>query len=96
RLGGARSHRELGGSDPVASGIQHATPMRIGFGERLDHALGGLNGDPVRLLLNAPRSAVARGASLRQAAAAGAGSRTGWEATTQQQARCGLEARSAE
>ncbi len=37
---GHRGFLELGGSELVASAVHHATPTRIGFGERLDHALG--------------------------------------------------------
>lgn len=37
---GHRGFLELGGSDLVASAVHHAAPTRIGFGERLDNALG--------------------------------------------------------
>jgi uncharacterized protein Yka (UPF0111/DUF47 family) len=37
---GHRAFLELGGSDLVAAAVRHATPTRIGFGERLDDALG--------------------------------------------------------
>jgi uncharacterized protein Yka (UPF0111/DUF47 family) len=37
---GHRGFLELGGSELVAGAVRHATPTRIGFGERLDRALG--------------------------------------------------------
>jgi len=37
---GHRGFLELGGSELVAAAVHHATPTRIGFGERLDRALG--------------------------------------------------------
>jgi hypothetical protein len=37
---GHRSFLELGGSELVAAAVRHAAPARIGFGERLDRALG--------------------------------------------------------
>jgi uncharacterized protein Yka (UPF0111/DUF47 family) len=37
---GHRAFLELGGAELVASAVQNATPARIGFGERLDRALG--------------------------------------------------------
>lgn len=37
---GHRAFLELGGNDLVASAVHHAAPTRIGFGERLDRALG--------------------------------------------------------
>jgi len=37
---GQRAFLELGGSELVAAAVHHATPTRIGFGERLDRALG--------------------------------------------------------
>ena len=37
---GHRAFLELGGSDLVAAAVHHAVPTRIGFGERLDRALG--------------------------------------------------------
>jgi uncharacterized protein Yka (UPF0111/DUF47 family) len=37
---GHRGFLELGGADFVAAAVHHATPTRIGFGERLDRALG--------------------------------------------------------
>jgi hypothetical protein len=37
---GHRAFLELGGSELVAAAVRHATPTRIGFGERLDRALG--------------------------------------------------------
>ncbi len=37
---GHRGLLELGGSELVASAVRRAAPNRIGFGERLDHALG--------------------------------------------------------
>lgn len=37
---GHRAFLELGGGELVASAVRHATPARIGFGERLDAALG--------------------------------------------------------
>ncbi len=37
---GHRGFLELGGSELVSSAVHHATPTRIGFGERLDRALG--------------------------------------------------------
>ena len=37
---GHRGFLELGGGELVAAAVHHATPTRIGFGERLDRALG--------------------------------------------------------
>lgn len=37
---GHRAFLELGGGELVAAAVNHAAPSRIGFGERLDHALG--------------------------------------------------------
>jgi len=37
---GHRAFLALGGSELVAAAVRHAAPTRIGFGERLDHALG--------------------------------------------------------
>jgi uncharacterized protein Yka (UPF0111/DUF47 family) len=37
---GHRAFMELGGAELVAAAVNHAAPARIGFGERLDHALG--------------------------------------------------------
>jgi hypothetical protein len=37
---GHRGFLELGGADLVTAAVRHATPIRIGFGERLDAALG--------------------------------------------------------
>jgi uncharacterized protein Yka (UPF0111/DUF47 family) len=37
---GHRGFLELGGSELIASAVHHAAPTRIGFGERLDSALG--------------------------------------------------------
>jgi hypothetical protein len=37
---GHRGFLELGGAELLAAAVRHATPTRIGFGERLDHALG--------------------------------------------------------
>jgi uncharacterized protein Yka (UPF0111/DUF47 family) len=37
---GHRGFLELGGSELVAAAVRHAAPTRIGFGERLDRALG--------------------------------------------------------
>ena len=37
---GHRAFLELGGSELVTSAVHHATPTRIGFGERLDRVLG--------------------------------------------------------
>ncbi|ACB96657.1 hypothetical protein [Beijerinckia indica] len=37
---GHRAFLELGGGDLIASAVRNTTPTRIGFGERLDHALG--------------------------------------------------------
>ncbi|MGZ5808278.1 MAG: hypothetical protein ACXWKA_01300 [Xanthobacteraceae bacterium] len=37
---GHRGFLELGGGELLASAVHHAVPTRIGFGERLDHALG--------------------------------------------------------
>jgi uncharacterized protein Yka (UPF0111/DUF47 family) len=37
---GQRAFLELGGGELVAAAVHHATPTRIGFGERLDRALG--------------------------------------------------------
>jgi hypothetical protein len=65
---GHRGFLELGGSDLVASAVHHATPARIGFGERLDHALGrDAAVDFIKTVLRVSAESLLEGGSVRQA-----------------------------
>jgi hypothetical protein len=65
---GHRGFLELGGSDLVASAVHHAAPARIGFGERLDHALGrDAAVDFIKTVLRVSAESLLEGGSVRQA-----------------------------
>ena len=65
---GHRGFLELGGSELVASAVHHATPTRIGFGERLDHALGrDAAVDFLKTVLRVSAEALLEGGSVRLA-----------------------------
>lgn len=65
---GHRGFLELGGSDLVASAVRHATPNRIGFGERLDSALGREPAvDFLKAVLKVSAEALLEGRSVRLA-----------------------------
>ena len=65
---GHRAFLELGGGDLVASAVQHAAPTRIGFGERLDNALGrDAAVDFVKTVLRVSAEALLEGGSVRLA-----------------------------
>ncbi len=65
---GHRGFLELGGSELVASAVHHATPARIGFGERLDHALGrDAAVDFLKTVLRVSAETLLGGGSVRQA-----------------------------
>ncbi|MGE5148066.1 MAG: hypothetical protein ACM3N5_15040 [Candidatus Eiseniibacteriota bacterium] len=65
---GHRGFLELGGRELVASAVHHATPTRIGFGERLDHALGrDAAVDFLKTVLRASAEALLVGGSARLA-----------------------------
>jgi hypothetical protein len=65
---GHRGFLELGGSEFVASAVRHATPARIGFGERLDNALGrGAAIDFLQTVLRVSAEALLAGQSVRLA-----------------------------
>jgi uncharacterized protein Yka (UPF0111/DUF47 family) len=65
---GHRAFLELGGGDLVAAAVHHATPTRIGFGERLDHVLGREAAvDFVKTVLRVSTEALAGGGSTRLA-----------------------------
>jgi len=65
---GHRAFLELGGGDLVAAAVHHATPTRIGFGERLDHVLGREAAvDFVKTVLRVSTDALASGGSARLA-----------------------------
>ena len=58
----------LGGSELVAAAVHHATPTRIGFGERLDRALGHEAAvDFVKAVLRISTEALLQGSSIRLA-----------------------------
>ena len=73
RLGGAPSRRSQGVScdgrgELVASAVHHATPTRIGFGERLDNALGrDAAVDFLKTVLRVSAEALLEGSSVRLA-----------------------------
>jgi len=63
---GHRGLLELGGSELVASAVRRAAPNRIGFGERLDHALGrGAAVDFLKTVLRVSTEALLEGSSVR-------------------------------
>ena len=65
---GHRGFLELGGSELVASAVHNATPTRIGFGERLDRALGrGAAVDFLKTVLRVSAEALLGGGSVRLA-----------------------------
>ncbi|AXK79713.1 hypothetical protein DW352_03765 [Pseudolabrys taiwanensis] len=65
---GHRGFLALGGGELVAGAVQHATPTRIGFGERLDHALGRAGAiDFVKTVLRVSAEALLGGSSARLA-----------------------------
>jgi uncharacterized protein Yka (UPF0111/DUF47 family) len=65
---GHRAFLELGGSDLVAAAVRHATPTRIGFGERLDTALGRESAiDFLKSVLRISTEALLQGRSVRMA-----------------------------
>ncbi len=65
---GHRGFLELGGSELVAAAVHHATPTRIGFGERLDRALGHEAAvDFVKTVLRISTEALLQGSSIRLA-----------------------------
>ncbi len=65
---GHRAFLELGGGELVASAVHHATPTRIGFGERLDHALGrDAAVDFLKTVLRVSAEALLQGSSVRLA-----------------------------
>jgi uncharacterized protein Yka (UPF0111/DUF47 family) len=63
---GHRGFLELGGSELVAGAVHHATPTRIGFGERLDSALGrDAAVDFLKSVLRISTEALLEGVSIR-------------------------------
>jgi len=65
---GHRAFLELGGADLIASSVQHATPARIGFGDRLDHVLGRPAAvDFLKNVLRVSAQALLQGGSVRLA-----------------------------
>jgi uncharacterized protein Yka (UPF0111/DUF47 family) len=63
---GHRAFLELGGSELVGSAVHHATPTRIGFGERLDRALGrDAAVDFLKTVLRISAEALLAGGSVR-------------------------------
>ncbi len=65
---GHRGFLELGGGELVASAVHHATPTRIGFGERLDRALGrDAAVDFLKTVLRVSAEALLQGSSVRLA-----------------------------
>jgi uncharacterized protein Yka (UPF0111/DUF47 family) len=64
---GHRAFLELGGSELVAAAVRHATPTRIGFGERLDRALGrDAAVDFLKTVLRVSTEALLHGRSVRR------------------------------
>ncbi len=65
---GQRGFLALGGDELVASAVHHATPTRIGFGERLDRALGrDAAVDFLKTVLRVSAEALLEGGSVRLA-----------------------------
>jgi uncharacterized protein Yka (UPF0111/DUF47 family) len=65
---GHRGFLELGGGELVASAVRRAAPNRIGFGERLDHALGrDAAVDFLRTVLRVSAEALLEGSAVRLA-----------------------------
>jgi uncharacterized protein Yka (UPF0111/DUF47 family) len=65
---GHRGFLELGGGELVASAVQHATPARIGFGDRLDRVLGRIAAvDFLKTVLRVSAEALLEGGSVRLA-----------------------------
>lgn len=65
---GHRGFLELGGAELVASAVHHATPGRIGFGDRLDRTLGrDAAVDFLKTVLRVSAEALLEGGSVRQA-----------------------------
>jgi uncharacterized protein Yka (UPF0111/DUF47 family) len=65
---GHRGFLELGGAELVASAVHHAAPSRIGFGERLDDALGREAAiDFLKTVLRISAEALLQGSSVRLA-----------------------------
>jgi len=65
---GHRAFLELGGAELVASAVHHAAPARIGFGERLDNALGrDAAVDFLKAVLRIATDALCSGSSVRLA-----------------------------
>jgi len=65
---GHRGFLELGGAELVAAAVHHAAPSRIGFGERLDHALGRSEAvDFLKATLRISAEALLQGSSPRLA-----------------------------
>jgi uncharacterized protein Yka (UPF0111/DUF47 family) len=63
---GHRAFLELGGADLVASAVHNATPTRIGFGDRLDQALGRTAAiDFLQTVLRVSAEALLAGSSIR-------------------------------
>lgn len=65
---GHRAYLELGGNDLIAAAVRNAAPSRIGFGERLDQALGrNAAVDFVKSALRIATDALSQGRSVRLA-----------------------------
>jgi len=65
---GHRGFLELGGAELVASAVHHATPARIGFGDRLDEVLGrSAATDFLETVLRISSEALLEGGSVRLA-----------------------------
>jgi len=65
---GHRGFLELGGAELVASAVHHATPARIGFGDRLDEVLGrSAATDFLKTVLRISAEALLEGGSVRLA-----------------------------
>jgi uncharacterized protein Yka (UPF0111/DUF47 family) len=65
---GHRGFLELGGSELLSAAVRHAAPTRIGFGERLDRALGREGAvDFLKTVLRVSAEALLAGGSVRLA-----------------------------